>query len=443
MNQSLSVLQYERILSDPTAFMYWVTGNMPYNLQKTFLRDSHSRLVWCSGRKVGKTEVIAVKALYKAFTEPDTEILILAPYLEQAAIVYRRIMGMVKNTPFIYSKVDRMTQTMVFFKNNSKIFCRTAGRSSGGWSVRGYGTTGQVVLIMDEAAEMSDDVWTAVMPMLTTAKEYHVWLTSTPFGKRGRFYEAFYDKMYHPYSIKSMDCPITNKTFLLEEKGRLTEMEWRQEYEGEFLEELDVYITRDLYLSCVDNDLAEFEAGQRRIDRYYFLGVDVARYGLDETVYIIGEVTEEGFIKIVNTSSTSKKPLTDTAGRIVNLHKQWNFQTIFVDETGVGGGAVDMLEEQGAPIKPITFTLKSRAEMYDHLKWCFERKTITLPPHRKLLKQTTSLPFEFTSTGVLRIMKEKSKHDDFTDALALVCLSTLKHQKSGIIFLEGEEEDSE
>jgi len=437
-NQSMSVYQHKELIEDPVAFMVWSTGNTPYDLQETFLRDNHPRLVWCSGRKVGKTEIIAVKALYKAFTEADTEILIIAPFLDQAAIVYRRIHSIIMNNDFIREQTIQMTQTMTFFANGSKIICRTAGNQSGGWSIRGYGTSGQVILIMDEAATMSDDVWTAVMPMLTTAKAYHIWLTSTPFGKRGRFYEAFYDDMYHQYKIKTMDCPITNKTFLKEEKERITEMEWRQEYEGEFLEELDVWISKDLYETCVDQDLTFMEHTERRPDRKYFLGVDVARLGLDETVFVIGEVTHEGNTKVVHIEKTAKKRLTDTAGRIIRMHKDWKFSIVYVDETGVGGGAVDMLIENDVPVNAITFTLQERAQLYNHLKWCFEKKMLILPPHQKMLKQTTSLPYDYTSTGVLKIIKEDRKHDDYPDALALLCLATLKFHEDYIIHLKGE-----
>jgi len=99
-----------------------------------------------------------------------------------------------------------------------------------------------------------------------------------------------------------------------------------------------------------------------------------------------------------------------------------------------------MLNEQNVQITPITFTLQDKAEMYQHLKWCFEKKMIVVPPHPKLMKQTTNLIYDFTSTGILRVHhpEEPKAHDDYPDALALACLSTFRSKEDTIIDLEGE-----
>ena len=41
--------------------------------------------------------------------------------------------------------------------------------------------------------------------------------------------------------------------------------------------------------------------------------------------------------------STSKKPITDTAGRIQLDHETWDYYQYVIDDTGVGGGVTDIL----------------------------------------------------------------------------------------------------
>jgi hypothetical protein len=55
-------------------------------------------------------------------------------------------------------------------------------------TVRGY--AGVSLLIVDEAARVPDDLYFAVRPMLAVSNGRLIAL-STPFGKRGWFYEIF------------------------------------------------------------------------------------------------------------------------------------------------------------------------------------------------------------------------------------------------------------
>jgi phage FluMu gp28-like protein len=431
--RALSKSQVELVWKDSAVFYKFLTGKTPTDYQANFMRDTSTRISFRSGRRCGKTEVVAAKALYFAITYPNQEILLLGPFQEHAQILIERVFDFVANNAFIQNLVGHQTQTTIFFKhNNSRILARTIGRT--GLGIRGRSPT---VIFIDEAAYIPEAAFTAVEMCLATVGTRYLIYTSTPFGKRGRFYLSCSDPSspFSTYYINAEDSPIVNKTFLIEQKNILTELEYKQEVQGEFIEEADVFITRELFLSCCEDIPDKL---QPDIDKDYYLGVDIARYGTDETVFTVGEVTAEGELSIIHLEATSKKELTDTAGRVINLHKQFNFKKIFVDETGLGAGAVDMLHEQDIPVVPITFTLKDKADMYRNFKWCFEKKLIKLPPNIKLINQTTNLIYEYSSTGILRIHhpEESRAHDDYPDACALVCLSIFRQNENTVIDLE-------
>jgi hypothetical protein len=57
--------------------------------------------------------------------------------------------------------------------------------------------------------------------------------------------------------------------------------------------------------------------------------------------------------------------------------------------------------------------------MYQQLKTAFEGEELTLPNHRRLIDELTSLRFEFTQNGYLKVGHPDGGHDDFADSLAL------------------------
>lgn len=144
-------------------------------------------------------------------------------------------------------------------------------------------------------------------------------------------------------------------------------------------------------------------------------------FGLDESVFTVIEVTEEGNAEVVHIEGTSKKPLTDTIGRVVELNKIFNFKKVYADETGLGAGAIDMLKEKGIRVFPVTFTLERKDKMYNNLHWMMENGKIKFPSTPKLINQLSQLAYEYTSSGQVKIHAPERGHDDYPDSLALAC----------------------
>lgn len=83
------------------------------------------------------------------------------------------------------------------------------------------------------------------------------------------------------------------------------------------------------------------------------MGVDVARYGTDQSVIML---RQGGHCRTLETVSYG--PTTELVGMVVkhgseHMMKPAEFPVVCVDDVGVGGGVTDMLEEQGVPVVPI------------------------------------------------------------------------------------------
>lgn len=117
--------------------------------------------------------------------------------------------------------------------------------------------------------------------------------------------------------------------------------------------------------------------------------------------------------------SEPQSNVVQVAGKMHDFVRRYNLETIFVDETGLGGGLVDLAREQRLPVRGVFFSLQEKAEMYKNLRLLFENHKIKLKQINKLVYQLSYLRREYTETGIMKIKSDE--HDDFPDSLVLAC----------------------
>ena len=151
------------------------------------------------------------------------------------------------------------------------------------------------------------------------------------------------------------------------------------------------------------------------------LGVDVARFGTDETV--IGLRTG-GRFRIIRTLAYSAT--TTTTGEVIAAQREHSYPVAQVDGVGVGSGVVDQLQEQGYPCidmqaggaatkelepltgKEISKFKNSRAVWYWHLRMLFEKGLIDIDPaDDELAAQLGVLEYKFDSQGKIQILSKE------------------------------------
>ena len=411
----------------PSVFSEMFLGHklFDYNVQYVDCEDRF--IVYRSGRQVGKTMSTAVKTVHFAFFAPllsktvDHEciIVIAAPTQNQASIMFDRIRSLVMKNEFLRGYVVRNTQTELWLnfldnKGLSKIITRATGET--GTGLRGYSPH---VIIADECSFIKTDILRAFLPsgMATQAK---VWLTSTPFSKNGYFYEACQnarpknpERMWTEFHVKSTDNPLIQEdpTFI-EEIKRLTREEYTQEVEGEFLDIGDALIPNSLITEAITD-------GNPRGGVRYYMGVDVARTGRDETVFTVIKVDDDDCVFVEEVEAESQSNVVQVAGKVSDMVRDYRIETVFIDETGLGGGLVDLCRERNVPARGVIFSLQEKANMYKNLRLLFENHKIKLKQINKLVYQLSYLRREYTETGVMKIKSDE--HDDYPDSLVLAC----------------------
>jgi len=105
-------------------------------------------------------------------------------------------------------------------------------------TIRTY--SGVNLLVADESARIPDSLYYAVRPMLAVSRGRLVAL-STPFGKRGWFYETWIgEEKWKRVQLTADQCQRISKEFLAEEEIALGERWYAQEYFTEWVDTMDV-----------------------------------------------------------------------------------------------------------------------------------------------------------------------------------------------------------
>jgi hypothetical protein len=117
-------------------------------------------------------------------------------------------------------------------------------------NIRGYSNVS--LIIEDEASRVPDDLYRAVRPMLAVSSGRLV-LVSTPFGKRGHFYEEWESSTdWYRVSIPATECPRINSQFLEQERNSLGDWWFQQEYMCRFVEAEDQFFKYDEVTEALD-----------------------------------------------------------------------------------------------------------------------------------------------------------------------------------------------
>jgi Terminase large subunit, T4likevirus-type, N-terminal len=227
-----------------------------------FEADAFQREVLCSGarrgllnctRQWGKSTVTAAKAVYQARHFADSLTLVVSPSARQTGEFIRKAAGFLRKLK-IRPKGDGDNEISLVLPNRARI----VGLPGSEATVRGFSSVS--LLLVDEAARVSDELYLAIRPMLAVS-DGALWLMSTPFGKRGFFYEAWANggPAWTRIRASATECPRIGRKFLEEERATMGERWFRQEYLCEFEDTLSGVFSRDLMDRATTDEVEPLE----------------------------------------------------------------------------------------------------------------------------------------------------------------------------------------
>jgi hypothetical protein len=236
-----------RLALDRVAFTEKL-GIVPDGWQEDFLRSSADRVLLNCSRQSGKSTMSAVIALHRALYHPGSLVLCLAPALRQSQELFAKIAGFYRDLGRpVAPQVER--KLSLELENDSRIITLPGSEKT----IRGF--SGAAFLLVDEASRVDDGLYYAIRPMLAVSGG-SLMMLSTPFGKRGVFYEEWTGaEGWERYEVPASQCPRIPPEFLEEERAALPAWVYRQEFECSFEETEDQVFTTEMVERAVTSEV--------------------------------------------------------------------------------------------------------------------------------------------------------------------------------------------
>lgn len=225
---------------DPVAFSREI-GLDPDDWQEELMRCDALRILLNCSRQSGKSTTIGTLSTHIAVYQDGAKTAILAPGMRQGRELYRKVhWAYVRAGRPLKARVD--TQFELELVNDSRIVVLP------GTEATARGLSGVDYLLIEEASRVPDEAYFSVRPMIATRPRAKVIVLSTPFGRRGFYYEEYLriiqskmdillgeeDRKWEYFEVPAERCPRISKEFLEEEKETMGPFWFEQEYHCKF-----------------------------------------------------------------------------------------------------------------------------------------------------------------------------------------------------------------
>jgi hypothetical protein len=221
---------------DPVALARLLRFDPDPTWQCEVLRSQDPRLSLVVHRQGGKSTVAAMIALHRALYWPGSTVLVLSPTLRQSGELFRKVLTNYRRLGKPLPSEAENALSLVL-ENGSRVIALPGTESN----IRGYTAD---LLVVDEAARVDDSLYGAISPMLAVSGGRLVAL-STPWGRRGWFYETTRSSRWRTVTVIASECPRISAAWLAEEHDRIGDFWFRQEYGCEFIDALGQMFSTD------------------------------------------------------------------------------------------------------------------------------------------------------------------------------------------------------
>lgn len=215
--------------------------------QCDLLRDhQHDYLVNCS-RQSGKSTMAALKSLHLALYRPESLALLVSAGQRQSGELFKRAVQQYRRLgrPVVAESENALSLTL---ENGSRIVSLPSLPST----VRGYSDVD--LIVVDEAAQVPDEMLAALRPMQATTGAQFLCL-STPYGQRGFFFEEWTggSDRWKRIRVPADQCPRIDPKFLEAERQSGASWYFKQEYQCQFAETTEQIFSEETIAKMFDN----------------------------------------------------------------------------------------------------------------------------------------------------------------------------------------------
>lgn len=457
----------ESIQAEPTQFYDDVLGCSYWSAQQeiteSVFRELRTTVKSCHGP--GKTYIAARIALAFLYAHRKSLVITTAPTFKQVENqIWREL-----REAHAESKIDLGGKILKTKLELGEKWYAMGVSCKEPTNVQGYHAE-HVLIIVDEAAGVAPIILDALEGGLTSAN-VHVLYIGNPTISWGPFYDSHKSSLWNKISISAFDTPNfrANRIRKVDDLKKFKDVKellalkivnpnlvtplWAWDRLHHWGEDSPMFQAKVMAIFPTEGSdtlikLADVEAALEKTwdekewmlrPRVNVIGIDVARFGEDTTVF-----TAMDNLKMLDLDWHNGKDTMRTVGKGIRMFKELGFKKEFdlfvIDDTGLGGGVSDRLNELGYHVLRVNFGEAAddaenyyliKAEIYWSVRRVFLEKQIRILDKGKLVGQMPTMRYDMTSKGQIEIVnKKKMKKDgqkspDFADSTALAIWGVL------------------
>lgn len=410
--------------------------------QKEFLLavQNNDRVSAKSGKGIGKTSSVSFLILWFLCCFENPKIIATAPTFPTLESALWPEIGLWLQKSLI-KDVFTHTSTQLYLKESPTNWWARPRTATKKENMQGLHAPNMLV-IADEASAIPDDIHEALDTTLTSRNNKYV-LIGNPTQTSGPFYDSFnkFRKKWFNLTFNAEESPFVKKEqidYFAEKYGKHHDL-YLVNIKGEFPSgSPEAFIPlSDVHAAVVRNHELD-KRGDIEI------GLDVARFGDDLTVLYWRYGNKVYPAKTLAKSSIieSTNLVYDTVKEIRNITGYDGLIRVKVDDTGVGGGVVDLLKDDrqhNIEVVPCNFGGGGNDKYQNEatVMWANVKDNIRyigLPDDEQLIEQLSSRRWKISPNGKIAIepksdyKKEFKCSPDRADALIL-CFASKKPER--------------
>lgn len=362
-----------------------------------------------SRRQCGKSVLAELIGMFYCIQQKNFRCYIIEPTFNQADKVLNEIWKMCKGQSFYYKKNDIKRQLL--FRNGAEI--RLFSAEQGVDALQGYTCE---LLIIDEAAYLSEDIIDAIFPYVNTTKGPIV-MFSTPRTKSGQFYNYYSMGIIGDENIYSYDWATEDVSELLSPerlelyRKTVDPLKFKNYYLGQFLNnESDFF--GDFSLCVKDKPHTCLEPVVFGID---WAGATGGDYTAISIIGLSGQLYD-----IVYFNDKDPK---QTLAEIMRLVTKYQPQKVTVETNSIGnvyfGLLRDELKLRKIPLIGFYTDNNGKDRIISKLQVAFQNNKITIYTDPELMDELQYYELTYSKTGKRVFNAKAGHHDDMVMSLAI------------------------
>lgn len=430
--------------------------------QKLFLQDKSQYRILFFSRRSGKSLVLIADILWRAFFNPNKNIIVVSPTLDQAKTLANTFNDLIARSPLLQSSFTTTNKLDKQLENNTRIKFSTAGAQSGAKQNSALVGSSVNYLYLDEVQALDKEAMGTIIPIISGQRgDPTITYAGTPRGRTGFFYdnilnsktirEVYVDNGeprscpnngdYSLHRFKICEVDDDDNVILTRAEYRLSiaELEtikntigiemFKREYCLDFVDDISIPYYRELRrMAGIANAPTEF-----RDHRLACAGVDFGKRR-NNSVLSIGvydTIASRWEIKYFKSWELGT-PYTTITHFLNNIlpNRFPNICSMCLDATGVGQAISESINKSSSyDVYDIIFSQPMKVNLNENAISNLESRYVIYYPHEILEKEMNEYIRETTEND--RIVYKKGSSDDYIDSFILTNMAITKYTQDG------------